>query len=584
MKKSWFQNNTFAPRLYASVCFSISLCANIFSVLFINFFYIPSIITSEEQVIYNSLAQDYYVIVPVSFIIPIVLSVFYLMPFICPSRFHGRDKWKSRLLNSPLLLALIGCTGWIFSLLITFALYLSTTYRILLLKQMAGGMLTMIFTFILVYYLLDLCNRRIFIPRLFGTSTLSTVDGVIPFSIGSKFIIFFITVVLFPVFVLFSYTVRSMQVSTDYSNMPRLLGIVSFLLLTTGIITYLFMRTFKNPVADLEAATTKIRRGDFTVEVQVRSTDQLGRLTEVINETAVSLHEKELMKDTFGKLVDPQIRDYLLRGNLKLGGERRDSSILFSDIREFTTLSEKMAPERTVDFLNHYFDEMNECIENNSGLVNKYIGDAVLGIFGNPLPLENHAACAVNAAVTMRERLKFLNKNLQDTGLPTVEFGVGIHSGEVIAGNIGSHSRMEYTVIGDTVNIAARLESLTKTYGVPVIISHATGNLLKHDQSIALREIDFVKVKGRLQPVRIYDLFEGDSAKRKKSKLNSLDTFNEAVRRYRNRDFALAKSMFEECFHYMPFDKVSRMYIKRCNTLLTHPPSENWSGVATIKV
>ncbi|MFW6366048.1 MAG: adenylate/guanylate cyclase domain-containing protein [Spirochaetota bacterium] len=577
-------NTPFNSYAYLAACAAVSLLTNVASVFYIGFLYMRQVITPEESIAYDAIAVYDPYLFPVLFLVPTILAVIYLYPFSQPGNSKGRKKWGVRLLNTPLVLALIGCTGWILDLASTTFLALSIPDfgPVIFTKYVIGSMLTMIFSFMWVYFLMDLLNRRFFIKQLFKGENLSNTKGIIHFSIGSRFLIYFITVVILPVFSLSNYILLFMQTTSDYSRMGHFVFTLTVTILMGSVITYLFMRTYKNPITDLAETTEQIRRGKYDVHVQVNSTDELGRLAESVNETAVALLEKELIKDTFGKLVDPHIRDFLLKGNLNLGGEIKETTILFSDIRNFASISERLTPELTVDFLNYCFEEMNECIEKNNGLINKYIGDAVLGIFGNPVPLENHTLHAITAAVNMRERREYLNRDLQSRNLPTVDFGIGIHSGEVIAGNIGSASRMEYTVVGDNVNIAARLEALTKIYGVNVIASGDAVSMLSNDTPLTCREIDYVRVKGKLNPVRIFEVVDAEGERRRKLKMNCLDTFTEGVKRYRNREFGSARKLFEECSEYMPFDKVSRMYIKRCDTLLNNPPSEKWSGIAVI--
>jgi adenylate cyclase len=576
-------NIKFNPRLFAAISGSTSFVFNLIAVIFISLLYLSQVFTVDEYEMLDDM-QYSELLFFLFFALPTLLTIWYLLPFIAPKTFNKKNLWKRRLLNAPLLIALIGTTGWFLSIIVSsvsFVISYQPEHILFYIKDISGNILTMIFSFMWIYYLVDLYNRHFFIKQLFNDEPLSQTKGVIHFSIKNRFIVFFISTVLLPLFILSNYSLYFMQISNDFSNSPQLLIVILDILIIVGLVTYLFMRTYRNPIIELAEATEKIRRGKYDVNVQIRSTDELGRLAEAVNETAASLNEKEIIKDTFGKMVDPHVRDYLLSGNLKLGGENRESTILFSDIRGFTSISEKMTPELTVDFLNTYFEEMNECIEKNNGLINKYIGDAVLGIFGTPVPLENHAYSAIHAAISMRERLTFLNKDLEKKHMPKIDFGVGIHSGEVVAGNIGSRNRMEFTVIGDNVNIAARLESLTKTYGVPVIITGETKKLL-NDESVNLREIDYVRVKGRLKPIKIYEVFEADTQKRKKQKFDILETFHDALRAYREKKFAHAMKLFEECSKYMPYDKVSKIYIKRCNTLKLNPPSEKWNGIATI--
>ena len=202
-----------------------------------------------------------------------------------------------------------------------------------------------------------------------------------------------------------------------------------------------------------------------------------------------------------------------MSGEVQLGGETITVTILFSDIRSFTTISEKMDAQALVGLLNEYFTEMVGIVMEHDGVVDKYIGDAIMAVFGPPVPASNDAVNAVRAAVEMRAALARLNERLIARGTAPLRAGIGIHTGEVVAGNIGSEQRMEYTVIGDAVNLASRLESQTKEAGVDILISDATYELTR--RWVLARPRGEVHVKGRIQPVAIYEVLgmaEGDAA------------------------------------------------------------------------
>jgi adenylate cyclase len=193
-----------------------------------------------------------------------------------------------------------------------------------------------------------------------------------------------------------------------------------------------------------------------------------------------------------------------LAGKVVLGGESLKVTILFTDIRSFTSISERMDPQQLVGLLNEYFSEMVGIVMQEDGVVDKYIGDAIMAVFGAPVPKPEDAVNAVRAAVRMRQALQDLNRRLEARGVPTLRTGIGIHTGEVVAGNIGSEKRMEYTVIGDAVNLASRLESNTKELGVNVLISEDTYQLTKH--VVEARAVREITVKGRKQPVMTYEV------------------------------------------------------------------------------
>ena len=210
------------------------------------------------------------------------------------------------------------------------------------------------------------------------------------------------------------------------------------------------------------------------------------------------------MRDTFGKVVDPNVRDYLMSGNVKLGGETVEVSVMFCDIRSFTAMSESMEPKDVVSLLNVYFTRLGECITKNHGIINKYIGDALMAIFGAPVHSDNHAKDAYNAALDMRKALVELNKEFEKEGKPTIRFGIGIHSGKVLAGNIGATNRMEYTVIGDTVNTASRIESLCKEYKTDLLLTESTKNMLG-EVGNHLNLVADAAIRGKEETVKLYN-------------------------------------------------------------------------------
>ena len=243
---------------------------------------------------------------------------------------------------------------------------------------------------------------------------------------------------------------------------------------------------------------------------RARHTIELTRLQEnLANEVEKKAKEILEINDVFGKNVSPEIRDYLLKGNVALGGENRDVTVMFCDIRSFTTLSENMPSKKVVTILNRYFTSLEKCISSNKGIINKYMGDGLMALFGAPIPSSRHQLNAYLASLDMRRALRELNSSFEREGLPNLSFGIGLHSGNVVAGNIGAESRMEYTVIGDTVNIASRIEGVCKEYRRDFLISEDTAlSIMKADPSVRLELVDFAEIRGRSEKVKIFGLPE----------------------------------------------------------------------------
>ena len=254
----------------------------------------------------------------------------------------------------------------------------------------------------------------------------------------------------------------------------------------------------------VNTAVLRVEKLDYVHVEGVHTGDELEALASGFNTMVDGLKERDKLRTTFGKYMTATVMEHLLAGKVALGGASIKVTILFTDIRSFTSLSEKMDPQQLVGLLNEYFTEMVGIVMQENGVVDKYIGDAIMAIFGAPVPTKEDPVNAVRAAVKMRGALHELNLRLEARGVSRLRTGIGIHTGEVVAGNIGSEKRMEYTVIGDAVNLASRLESNTKELGVNVLISEDTYELTKH--VIEARAVKEITVKGRKQPVMTYEV------------------------------------------------------------------------------
>jgi adenylate cyclase len=263
-------------------------------------------------------------------------------------------------------------------------------------------------------------------------------------------------------------------------------------------------RNVSRPVQQLAAHTRHVATGDYSRRIELPRADELGALAQSFNQMTAGLAERDRVRDLLGKVVSPEIATQLLHSDLKLGGEEREVTILFSDLRGFTALSEKLPPAEVLALLNRYLDRMSGIVEKHGGVIDKYIGDAIMALFGAPVATEGAAARAIAAAREMKAALAQLNRELAAEGRPALALGIGINTGRVIAGNMGSKTRLNYTVIGDGVNLAARLEALTKepTHDARIIVSHATAAAA--NATGQLRALGAVTVKGRSEPVQIY--------------------------------------------------------------------------------
>lgn len=286
------------------------------------------------------------------------------------------------------------------------------------------------------------------------------------------------------------------------------------------------------------------------------------------------------LKRAFSSYVSPDLVSQIMEDpdSLKLGGQKKRVTILFSDIRGFTSLSESTSPETLVTLLNEYLNPMTEIVMKEEGTLDKYIGDAVMAIFGAPLDLSDHAARCCRAAILMMKKVDEINEQWSERGLPRIAIGIGINTGEAIVGNMGANIRFDYTAIGDNVNLTSRLEGLTKYYGTEIIISETTRDDLVPDEFL-IRELDVVRVKGKTKPISIFELIpdRGDMENMRKVAEN----FEDGLKKYRSREFDEARIVFGKILAMKPDDTVSEIYIRRCGEYLETPPPADWDYVYT---
>jgi adenylate cyclase len=292
------------------------------------------------------------------------------------------------------------------------------------------------------------------------------------------------------------------------------------------------------------------------------------------------ISDEKRLKSTMYRYMTQELAEELLRlGDAKLGGDRKEVSVLFSDIRGYTTLTESLQAEEVVSMLNEYFESMVEAVFKYKGTLDKYIGDAIMAVYGSPLPLEDHAWMAVQTAIEMRQRLYEFNQRRSARQQPFIRIGVGINSDSVISGNIGSSRRMEFTAIGDGVNLGSRLEGASKQYGCDIVISENTYRLCSdHHHKLCVRELDYIRVKGKTNPVAIYELvnigFEQVSA----PKLEVIDHYQKGREHYLKQKFALAMGEFARVLEVDHQDKAAALHLERCQHWLQSPPPADWDG------
>jgi len=290
------------------------------------------------------------------------------------------------------------------------------------------------------------------------------------------------------------------------------------------------------------------------------------------------LESRRIMLDSFARFVPKQFLNFLGHESIVdvgLGDAvQKNFTVLFTDIRGFTTLSESMTAEENFRFLNSYLRKMGPLIHSNHGFIDKFIGDAIMALF------PESAADALQASIDMRRALYPFNQSRIQQGFDPITMGIGLHSGNLMLGTVGSEDRLDTTVIGDTVNLASRLESMTKTFKISILLSDSVRALLPDHHHFRLREIDTVRVKGRTNPVVVYEAYDGDPEALLLDKEKSLKSYQEALGYYKIGKFDHALSIFQELSREFPEDNVPQMYVRRCIKLKENPPGPGWRGIS----
>ncbi len=290
------------------------------------------------------------------------------------------------------------------------------------------------------------------------------------------------------------------------------------------------------------------------------------------------ISSEKRMKSTMSRYMDPGLADKLMGGGEEiLGGQSSEATVLFSDVRSFTTLSEELGAQGIVSLLNEYFTVMVDCLNDEGGMLDKFIGDAIMAIFGTPFPHEDDPDRAVRCAIDMMVKLREFNAKRIEKGLMAIDIGIGINTDSIVSGNIGSPKRMDYTVIGDGVNLAARLESGTKQYGAHILISEFTFRQLKG--TYRTRAMDHVVVKGKTEPVGIYEVMDYHSEQTYPNMVDALSHFRDGIECYRKGGFDDGIAKFRQVLDINPKDKAAEIYIERCEHLKETVDPKEWDGV-----
>ena len=331
----------------------------------------------------------------------------------------------------------------------------------------------------------------------------------------------------------------------------------------------------------LVVSTRAIEAGAASEPLAIRTRDEVGELASAFNRMVEELRTRERIKDTFGKFIDPRIVSRLI-GSGADQAERRTITVFFSDIKEFSGISEQLTASAIVNLLNSYFGAVAAVIHAHNGVIDKYIGDAVMAFWCPPFsPGDNHAGDACLAALAQQEAIETLRAQLPEiTGMrrnpPNLQIRMGIATGEAVIGTIGSAAARSYTVIGDTVNLASRLESVNKVYGSSIILSEETWRLAQ--QVVEARELDLITVAGKTEPVRIYEVI-GRSGEITPELGQLRDCFADGLAAYRRRQWDAAEAAFQDCVAIVADDGPSHRFLERIAFMRDSPPPAEWGGV-----
>jgi class 3 adenylate cyclase len=427
------------------------------------------------------------------------------------------EQIKRRILNFPLILALIDLAVYIavpllliLSSVIFELFYLDT--RVMALLFFRSVMIGLI-TACLSFFIVESYTRRISIPLVFPRGGLTEVPGVFRVNIMRRIRLLHLAGTLTPMLLLvmtLAFVVWDVVGTPSFSR-QLIIDIFYFTLVLCIIfivvgyrLNLLVGRSLREPVDAMLKVVNRVEQGDFTQQITVVSSDELGRLAEAGNRMIQGLAERERVRESFGRYVTPEIRDKILSGEIPLDGERKMATMLFADLRGFSSYVESNSPEEVIMSMREYFTIMEDAVRDNGGLVLQYVGDELEAVFGVPIEVEDHADRAVHAALQMQKGLREFNENRMELGKARFSNGVGICSGPVLAGNTGSKDHPAYGLIGDTVNIASRIQEMTKDFSCDILIARQTRDLLR--EKFFLRSRGQQPIKGHAATIEIFEV------------------------------------------------------------------------------
>jgi adenylate cyclase len=430
---------------------------------------------------------------------------------------------QRRALGAPLVTAALGFGAWVFgaTYFVLITLYHFGNWSAELISQhvfspLVAGFLASTTSYLFTEWIM----RAQIVPHVFPDGRLSAAPRAFALGVGARLGVLMIAVAFTPLFTMLGlFTAAEDRVATGLDIENVLAGAVSasrtmfvfYVALGSGL-TLMLARSLTRPLGSMAAVLRRVQAGRLDAQVSVTSADEVGVLAEGVNAMVGTLREREHILRTFGRVVDPSVRDYLLSGRARPGGEARVATVLFADLRGFTAFAERAGPAEVVETLNRFFTTMTVWVQESGGFVNKFIGDAMLVVFGllgaeNREHAADSAARALRAALGMHARLAELNATRRAAGEGPLGISIGIHAGQVLAGTIGAEDRHEYTVVGDTVNVASRLQQLCREQERDLLVSRETYELARRAGFDGdATAVGSVTLRGRSAPVEIFAL------------------------------------------------------------------------------
>ena len=508
----------------ANAMLTANFTAILTSLMVVNIFYLHSSLVPSEMI--DLMWQVGRYTDTVYFVIIILLTVIYEQPIRKALRIIKTGGTvdetlmtvaRRRLLNEPYYLIALDLFLWVIIvfLVMTLSLKAGTDPHLVYVQAFKGGLDALV-TITAAYFFLQMVLQRFLVPDFFPEGGLSEAPGVRRIRIrGRLFVLAFaINVVPLTNIVILHYS--SLYVpgpdadpAVILSDLNRVIIIESFVFMAAALVlTFVVSGNLRRPFYEIIHVLRRITRGRFDERVRVISNDEIGYAGDAINRMTEGLKEREMIKDAFGRFVAREVRDEVLSGRVPLDGEFKYVSVLFADIRDFTPLTEKSDPKMIVRIMNAYFKEMAAAVHKHGGLVLQFVGDEIYAVFGAPIRREDHPVCAFRAGLEMNRRLKTLNESFKAEGYPQIRHGIGIHSGRVIAANIGSPERQSYLLVGDTVNLASRLQTMTKKIDTEMLISAQTHDAIQRTEikCVRFRDPEKIPIKGKTDRVKVYAL------------------------------------------------------------------------------